>query len=248
MALNISVAAEPVFSLGSLIVTNSLLTSWIVIVLLIAFAFWFSKKPLENMPKALSVQNIVEIIIGGLFGFFSQIVGEKKAKLFFPLTATLFIYILLGNWFEVLPGVGSIGIWEIHNGEKIMIPLFRAATADINTTLALAIISVSAIQFFGLQTLGAKYLEKFFSFKNPIYFTVGILELTSEFTKIISFAFRLFGNIFAGEVLLTVMAFLVPFLAPLPFLGLEVFVGLIQSLVFVMLTLVFLQMATNEHH
>ena len=247
MALNISVAAEPIFHIGEFAVTNSLLTSWIVSGLLILFALWFSRKPLKDRPTGASVQNLVELIIGGLYGFFAQIVGPNKAKKFFPLSATFFLFILFSNWFGLLPGVGSLGIWEEHAGQKVLVPLFRAATADINTTLALAIISVVFIQYSGLEALGIDYLKKFFNFSPPIHFTVGILELVSEFTKIISFAFRLFGNIFAGEVLLTVMAFILPFLAPLPFLGLEVFVGLIQALVFVMLTLVFLQLATSKY-
>ena len=248
MSLNISVAAEPIFKLGSIIVTNSLLTSLLVSSLLIIFAFWFSQQPLKDKPQALSIQNILEIILGSLLAFFTQITGKKKAKQFFPLTATLFIFILLSNWFGLLPGVGSIGVWQTHHGETVLVPILRAATADVNVTLSLAIISVAAIQFYGLKTLGSEYLGKFLNFSSPIYFSVGILELIGEATKIISFAFRLFGNIFAGEVLLTVMAFLIPFIAPLPFLGLEVFVGLIQALVFTMLTLVFLQIATSKHH
>ena len=126
-------------------------------------------------------------------------------------------------------------------------PIFRAGTADLNTTLALALISVVFTQVIGLKYLGASYLTKFFNFKNPIFFFVGILELISELAKIISFAFRLFGNIFAGEVLLVVIAFLIPLLAPIPFIGLEIFVGMIQALVFTMLSLVFMSMATQAH-
>lgn len=248
MALNISVSAEPLFQLGPLTVTNSLLTSWVIVALLIIFAFCFSRKPLRDKPQKYSLQNILEMFIGIVYSFFCQVTGEKKAKRFFPLVATFFIFILLSNWFGLLPGVGSTGIWEQHQGEKVLVPLFRAPTADINTTLALAIISMFMVQFYGLNTLGSKYLRKFFNFSSPILFSVGILELIGEFTKIISFAFRLFGNIFAGEVLLTVMAFLLPFIAPIPFLGLEVFIGLIQASVFTMLTLVFLQIATSENH
>lgn len=248
MALNISVAAEPIFEIGPLVVTNSLLTSWVVVASLILFALWFSQKPLKDKPESFSLQNIMEIIIGGLYGFFIQVIGEKNAKRFFPLVATFFFYILLSNWFVLLPSVGSLGIWQVHEGENVLVPFFRAPTADINNTLALAVISMFMVQYYGLNTLGAKYIRKFLNFSNPINFSVGILELIGEFTKIISFSFRLFGNVFAGEVLLMVMAFLLPFLAPIPFMGLEVFVGLIQALVFMMLTLVFLQMATEENH
>jgi F-type H+-transporting ATPase subunit a len=131
--------------------------------------------------------------------------------------------------------------------KKVFIPLFRAGTADINTTLALALISVIMTQFIGFKYLKLGYLKKYFNFSNPIMFFVGLLEMVSEVAKIISFAFRLFGNIFAGEVLLAVMLFLVPLIAPMPFYGLEIFVGFIQALVFSMLTLVFFDMATVSH-
>lgn len=134
---------------------------------------------------------------------------------------------------------------ESHKTE--FVPLFRGPTADLNTTLALAIVAVVFIQVFGLQTLGTAYLGKFFDFSNPIAFFVGILELISDFSKIISYAFRLFGNIFAGEVLLSVMAFLMPVLLPTPFIALELFVGFIQALVFSMLTAVFLNVAVAGH-
>jgi F-type H+-transporting ATPase subunit a len=143
--------------------------------------------------------------------------------------------------------VGTIGLWETHNGEKTLVPIFRAGTADLNTTIALALISVFAIQYFGIKSHGLKYFQKYFNFKNPVNFYVGILEILSEFAKILSFGFRLFGNIFAGEVLLTVMAGLMPIIIPLPFLGLEIFVGFIQALVFVMLSLVFYRVAVSHH-
>jgi F-type H+-transporting ATPase subunit a len=125
-------------------------------------------------------------------------------------------------------------------------PIFRASTADLNMTLALALIAVIAIQYFGFQVVGFHYSSKFINFKNPIEFVLGILEFLSELSRIISFTFRLFGNIFAGEVLLAVMAFLMPFIVPLPFLMLELFVGFIQALVFSMLTAVFLNVAVSH--
>ncbi|MEN8252914.1 MAG: F0F1 ATP synthase subunit A [Patescibacteria group bacterium] len=139
-----------------------------------------------------------------------------------------------------------------HNKENAdhgakFVPYFRAGTADLNTTLALGIISIVLTQYFGLKHLGLSYLKKYFNFSNPIMFFVGILELISEFAKIISFAFRLFGNVFAGEVLLAVISFLVGIILPMPFYGLEIFVGFIQALVFAMLSLVFFNMATQSH-
>lgn len=128
------------------------------------------------------------------------------------------------------------------------IPLLRAATADLNTTIALALISMTMVQVYGFRHLGAHYFTKFFNFKQgPIFTFVGILELVSDISKVLSFAFRLFGNVFAGEVLLAVIAFLAPALLPLPFIGLEIFVGFIQALVFAMLSLVFINMATIGH-
>jgi F-type H+-transporting ATPase subunit a len=128
------------------------------------------------------------------------------------------------------------------------VPLLRAATADLNTTLALAIISVVLTQVFGVSHLGLAYFKKFFDFSSPISFFVGILELVLEIAKIVSFAFRLFGNIFAGEVLLAVMLYLVGVLVPAPFYALEIFVGFIQGLVFSMLSLLFFNLATKGHH
>ena len=128
-----------------------------------------------------------------------------------------------------------------------LIPILRPGTADLNTTLALAIFSIAVTQVFGIYYLHAGYFSKFINFSSPIMFFVGILELISEFAKIISFAFRLFGNIFAGEVLLVVMAFLAPLVVPMPFYGLEIFVGFIQALVFSLLSLVFFNMATQSH-
>lgn len=137
---------------------------------------------------------------------------------------------------------------EEEHAEPVFVPYLRAGTADLNTTIALALISVGATQYFGFKALGFGYLKKYFNFsKNPILTIVGLLELILEFAKIMSFAFRLFGNIFAGEVLLAVMMFLVPIIVPMPFYGLELFVGMIQGLVFAMLSLVFFNLATIGH-
>ena len=143
----------------------------------------------------------------------------------------------------ILPGVGALRI--LHEGHAV--PLVRSAFSDLNNTLALALIAVAATHLIGIVSLGPlRYIGKFLSFKGPIQFFVGILEMVSEVAKILSFSFRLFGNIFAGEVLLVVVSVLIPIIAPLPFLGLELFVGFIQALVFAVLTLVFLTMATQQ--
>lgn len=238
--LHISLTAEKIFSLGGLEISNSLFTSWLVIFLLVIFSFLVTRK-LSLVPNHL--QSVIEVFIEGIYNLFSSILHEK-IKFFFPLLATYFIYIVSLNWAGLLPGVGTIGFEKIKEGHHVFVPLFRAGTADLNTTLALAVVSILVIQYAGLKSLGTHYLKKFFNFSNPIYFFVGILEIVSEISKILSFAFRLFGNIFAGEVLLTVIAFLMPVFAPLPFMGLELFVGFIQALVFSMLTAVFLSLAT----
>lgn len=148
--------------------------------------------------------------------------------------------------------VAAEGALESEAHEEVkkhatFIPIFRGPTADLNTTIALGLISVGAMIFYGIKYLGVAFFLRYFNFSNPIMTFVGILELISDISKILSFGFRLFGNIFAGEVLLAVMGYLVPLIAPIPFLGLELFVGVIQALVFAMLTAVFISMASESH-
>ena len=227
-------------------VSNTIISAWVAMALLIVMGL-FVRSRLKPVPGKM--QNIVEALIEGMEGFMTTVTGDKeKTRKFFPLIATFFLFILFSNWLGILPGVGSIGLLE-HGEEKAIIPFFRSTNSDINMTLALAIISVMAIQIFGVSIVGfSKYFSRFISFRGPVNFFVGILELVAETAKIISFSFRLFGNIFAGEVLLMVIFFLVPLIVPLPFLFLEIFVGFIQALVFSMLTLVFLTVATTKGH
>lgn len=233
---HISLAAQILWRVGGFPISNALLTTWLVMVLLFVMSYLATRR-LTIIPG--NIQNIAELLVGGLYDFFEKISGSHIKKVF-SLIASLFFFIILANWVGLLPGVGTIGFFGEGNE---FTPLLRGATADLNTTLALAITSVLAIQYFGFKTLGATYGGRFFDIRSPIYFFVGLLELISDASKVISFAFRLFGNIFAGEVLLAVMAFLMPFIVPLPFLMLELFVGFIQALVFSMLTAVFLNVA-----
>ncbi len=169
--------------------------------------------------------------------------NRERALTYFPLLATLFLFIVVNNWLGLLPGVGSITVVTSYGTT----PLLRGATADLNTTFALAMISVVVTQIYAIRRLGLPtHLKKYVSL-NPVLLFVGILEFISEFSRMISFSFRLFGNIFAGEVLLVVISFLAPVIAPLPFFFLELFVGFIQALVFTMLTLIFLEIASAEH-
>ncbi|MFA4930358.1 MAG: F0F1 ATP synthase subunit A [Patescibacteria group bacterium] len=247
----ISLSAEPIVHLGSLPITNTLIVSLVISVSLIIFSviFNFFIKPVPS-----GIQNIIESIFEGALDFIESVLQDRQlAYQFFPVVFTIFLFVILSNWIEIVPGLGSIGIWGEHHGETVLIPFIRSSSADMNVTLALAISAMLAVQIFGTVKLGfSEYAGKFLvnPFKQPyiIGTFVGLLEIVSEFAKIISFSFRLFGNIFAGEVLLLVVGFLVPYIIPLPFLFLEIFVGFIQALVFSMLTLVFIKSATTAHH
>jgi len=244
--MHISIAAEPLFSFLGLTVTNSLLASWIVTFFLIAFGLFFRLTVKISLIGG-KLQNLLEIIVDGFYGLIEEVASEKAEELL-PLLTTLFFYILALNWFGLFPGIGSIGFKEVIDHHERFVPILRGGTADLNTTLALAIFSVVATQIYGVKYLGFKdFIKRYIDLSNPINFFVGILEVISEISKLISFSFRLFGNIFAGEVLLTVMIFLVPIVIPVFFLGLEVFVGVIQALIFMMLTLVFISAASEPH-
>lgn len=238
----ISLKAEEIFHLGPFVINNSLIASWLSVLLILILAL-FLKKRLKLIPS--KVQNVLELMTEYFLGLMENIYGSKeRAKKVFPWVATFFIFILFSNWMGILPGFGSLTLRGA--------PLLRSANADLNTTIALAIISVLITQIFGITAAGFfRYLKRFLNFKGPIYLFTGFLEFFSEMVKVISFSFRLFGNIFAGEVLLIVVSILVPFFAPLPFYFLEIFVGFIQALVFTMLTIVFIRLAflvAEEEH
>lgn len=240
--LHISLAAEPILHFGQLVVTNSMLAGLVgsaaVFILFTLGARRVALAPAGRWSQ--TVETISESILDLIEGVTHN---RERAVRFFPLLMTLFTFILVNNWLGLLPGVGSITITTAEG----IVPLFRGATADLNTTLALAAISVIMTHAYAIRELGLfTHLKKYFSL-NPVLLFVGLLELVSDFSKMISFAFRLFGNIFAGEVLLVVIAALAPLAGPLPFFILELFVGLVQALVFTMLTLVFLSIASSHH-
>ncbi|MCK5413728.1 MAG: F0F1 ATP synthase subunit A [Candidatus Pacebacteria bacterium] len=249
--MHVSITPEIVTHIFGVPVTNTLIASLMTTVVLVVIVYFATRK-VNEVPKGL--QNLFEMIIESLFKMIDDVTGDRKQTYqFFPLVATIFIFIIVSNWLGLLPGFGSIGFHETVSGmhgeeHTVFVSFFRSANSDLNTTLALAMISVFATQIFGILALGVfKYGGKFINFSSPISFFVGILELIGELAKIISFSFRLFGNVFAGEVLLVVIMTLAPFIAPLPFFGLELFVGFIQALVFAMLTLVFLKVAVTAH-
>lgn len=240
--MNIEIAAEKIFSVFNFPISNTMLTAWIAILIVVGFSYLATRRA-SIIPSKL--QNFFEWIIEELLSVVDSVMGDRKiTERFFPLIATIFIFVLSTNWLGLLPGFGSIGFYEISEGSRHFIPFFRSTNADLNTTIALAVISVFSIQIAGIAALGFfGYAKKFISFRSVMGFAVGILELVSEVTKLISFSFRLFGSVFAGEVLLIVMAFLVPYILPLPFIALEVFIGFIQAFVFSLLTTVFIKMA-----
>ncbi|MDO8443954.1 MAG: F0F1 ATP synthase subunit A [bacterium] len=240
--MEISLAAEKIAHLGPIPITNSMTTSWIATAILVVLGY-LATRNLKSVPKG--IQNVFELIVEGLFGMIDSIFTDKEqTKKYFPYLATVFLFIVTNNWLGIFPGVGSI---TLHEAGKF-VPLFRSGNADLNTTLALAILTIVLVQVYGIMAIGfGQYSGKFFNFKNPILLFVGMLELMSEFSRIISFSFRLFGNIFAGEVLLAVITMLLPYVGPVPFYMLEIFVGFIQALVFTMLASVFIKLAITSH-
>lgn len=328
--MEITLAPEVLFNIGEIGITNSVFTSIIVFfIIIMLFSLVSLNFKIRNPGK---FQLVIEFMIMGLFSMLKDIMGMKKAKSIFGFVFTLFIFILVSNWFGLLPFAltttlnvtgrhvnneeiqeikdeitsdGEIKQENITNHEDIdfigdcvskkecylttlgikkfeeKVHVFRAPSSDLSATLSLALISVFTVNFLGLKELRFGYIKKFLYILNlptlikdifnelskkdksikdmllptvGIIFTffvnsfVGVLEIVSEFGKIISFSFRLLGNIFAGEVLLAILTSLTFGLATLPFLGLELFVGVIQALVFFMLTSVFISLAISEHH
>ena len=236
----VSFAAEPIFSLGFFRFTNTLLDTFLVDGLLIGLMVAVNKK-ISLIPGKL--QNLIELAVEAFYEITESVAGENASKIF-PYLMTFFLFILLANWTGLIPGISAIGLREGHN----IIPFLRPATSDLNTTLALALVSLIATHVMSIQTTGIKdYLSRFISL-NPLNLYIGILELVGEVTKIVSLSFRLFGNVFAGEVVLGTVSTIFAVLFPLPFLMLEVVVGLVQALVFAMLTMAFMAVLTTPHH
>jgi F-type H+-transporting ATPase subunit a len=240
----ISLRAEQVPLFGQHI-PNSIIATWLAMIVLIGLSYAATRK-MEWVPGRL--QTAVEWAVEGLYNLSLGIAGEHT-RMVFPVAATLFLFILTANWMELLPGFGSVGIQAVEEGQQVFIPLLRSAATDLNTTIALAIFAIASIQVFGLRSLGRAYVSRFLNLKKVLgrgnlmeriaTLFIGALELFDQFTKVLSFSFRLFGNTFAGEVLLLVIAFLLPIIGPLPFMGLEIFLGFIQALIFALLTLVY---------
>ena len=248
--LHISLAPEHLFTVWGIPVTNTLLSSWVVIALLLTIAF-FAGRNIQMVPGR--VQNFFELMFGFVLDFMEQTLGSRAlAVKYFPLIATIFLFIVSANLLDFLPIFGSIGI---HNEKGEFIPFLHAVNSDLNVTLALAIISVFSIEIAGIMALGFfRYWNKFFTLRGKsigdriLNMFVGLIEFVSEMSRFISFSFRLFGNIFAGQVLLGVVALFVPYVVPAPLMAFELFVGVVQAAVFAMLTLFFIKMAITAPH
>lgn len=236
----VSFASEPIFTISTLPITNTLLHTFFVDIILLCLVFIIAKKS-SLIPNML--QNIAELIIQTFYDLIESVAHGGNNRIF-PYVVSFFLFILLANLTNLLPGVGTVGF----SREGEFIPVLRGTTSDINTTLGLALISAIATHIISINVVGVKdYLSRFFSL-NPLNLFIGILEIVSEITKVVSLSFRLFGNIFAGEVVLTKISSIFAFIIPLPFLMLEAIVGVVQALVFSMLTMAFMAILTTPHH
>lgn len=257
----IPLAAEPIAHLGAFPVTNAMVNAWIVTAFFVVVAVIASKRK-GIVPRG--IHNAIEGIVDVMSREIEKIAGNRaNARKFFPLIATIFLVVLANNWLGLVPGTGTIGIYGIMHGEIELIPLLRPAGSDLNFTLAVAVTAVAFSHLAGVRAIGFfDYLSKFLNVKGiwkslkhgpmavvtaVIEFCVGLIEIVGEFAKTLSLSLRLFGNVFAGEVLLTVMLGLVSFVVPIPFMFLEILVGAVQATVFAMLTLVYLIIATTPH-
>ena len=201
--LHITLAPEVIGHFGSLPITNTLVTSWVVVVLLILLAFLATRR-LTLIPGKGQV--LTETLVGGVLDYMTETLGDRKlATRYLPLILTLFLFILCANWLGLFPGVNSIGFFHGSGEEQHLVPLFYPVNTDLNVTLALAVISFLVIETAGIMALGfLKYGGKFVNLKSPLGFFIGIIELFSEMVRLVSFSFRLFGNMFAGKVLILV--------------------------------------------
>ncbi len=266
---HVELPSEAVFHVGSFKITNTLISSWITI-LLLAIVFFFATRKMKLVPGRL--QSFAELIVEGMYNFIKGVAGDKNARVFLPICGTIFLYVITNAWLALIPIWGTIGFWEHGEEGPLFVPLLRAANTDINLTLSIALFSFFSIEILGITKVGPlNYINGFFDFGKLrdafvslfkgklqpflsnlafglLNIFIGLLEILSHFIRIVSFTFRLFGNMTAGEILLMVMTFLIPFIAAVPFYGLETLVGFLQAMIFAGLTLVFGVLAVTPHH
>ncbi len=253
--------ADVIFHIAGFGVTNTLIATWVTVVFLVLIAFLVARKP-KLIPGR--VQSIIESLLGYVYDLCVSTAGEKDGRKFFPLVATIFLFVLFNALLALIPGFGTL---LFHSGEGNL-EVLRAANTDFNTPLALALITFFTVEFMGFKRLGFGYVKKFITwgdfgravgkiFKGKfdvmallsgfIMGIVGILEFVSEVIRIISLTFRLFGNMLAGEIVLLVIAYVVPYFVPLVFYGLESFFAVIQALIFAALTIVYISLSVTGH-
>ncbi len=270
---HVSLPSEAMFHIGDFKITNTLISSWITIILLCTL-FYFATRKMKDVPGRL--QGLAEVVVDGIYNTIQGVSGEKYVKTFFPVVTTIFLYVVTNALLALVPLWGTWGpIEEIQEGSHtatVIVPFLRAANTDINLTLSIALISFFFVEYLGFSKIGAlNYINSFFHFKELgkalgelfkgnfkafisgfafgfINMYVGLLELLSHLIRIISFTFRLFGNMTAGEILIGVMTFLVALIVPSIFYGFETLFGLLQALIFAGLTLVFGLMAVTPQH
>ena len=256
--------AEGIFHLFGFPITNTIVATWLTIVVLVGISYAATHR-IKLIPSRL--QSLLESALAWLLNLCQDVAGKENGRRFFPVVTTIFLFVIMNAWLSLLPGFGSIFVTGVE-GEPVH--LLRGANTDINMPLALALVSFVFVEYFGLRSHGFHYLGKFVNigqlfrgagqlfrgrfragisklFSGIIDIFVGILEALSELVRIISFTFRLFGNMTAGEILLLITIFLVPWVLALPFYGLELLIGFVQALIFSGLTLVFVTIATMPH-
>ena len=255
----VHLAPQAVFHIGGFAVTNTLLSAWLTTIVIV-FVFTWGTRRMRLVPRGL--QNLLEAFTEGLYGFIVSVSGERFGRLFFPVLATMFVFIAFNAWIALLSIYPTVGLKE-GGAEHVTTHLLRSAGTDINMPLALAIISFLFVEGWGIKVHGIGYFREFVRFGglfrsivrfNPgaIFFgiieaAIGVLEAMSHLIRVVSFTFRLFGNMLAGEIILLMVTFLLTFLASIAFYGLEILVGGVQALIFAGLTLVFAVMAVAPH-
>lgn len=261
----VELPSEPVFHIGHFSITNTLIASWFTMLVLVVLSMLLTRK-MRLIPSRR--QAMGETIVEGLLNFVESVAGKKHARMLFPGVATIFIYVISNAYLALLPFFGSIGIIE-HEGK--FAPLFRSANTDLNVPLSIAIMSFIFVETWGMRAVGVfRYLSEFINVRqfllgikelltgkiktgpmNIVFgfisMFVGVLEIFSHLTRMLSFTFRLFGNMTAGEILILVSCFLIPLVFTIPFYGLELLIGMIQALIFSGLTLVFGSIAVSPH-
>ena len=263
-APHVQLPAEGIVHIGGFTITNTLLASWLSIIVLVVFA-WAVTRRTKLIPSR--IQSLIEFALEWMLNLCRDVAGDKNGRKFFPIVTTIFLFVLMNAWLNLIPGFGSILIGV--KGESVQ--LLRGANTDINTPLALAMISFIFVGYLGVSAHGLWGYSKQFirfgrfgkgfgllfrgkvrdgfvgTFYGAIDIFVGALEGLSQIVRVLSFTFRLFGNMTGGEILILMMMFLVPWILAIPFYGLELLVGLVQAIIFGGLTLIFAANAVAPH-